>query len=62
VGGLDYAALEPGCSSLYIASEKPFRFDSDSERAVEKNEPQGSKMKGTVNSNSSLRMKTKMTV
>jgi hypothetical protein len=58
VGGLDYAALEPGCCSLYIASGKPFQFDSDSERAVEKNEPKGNEMRGTVNSNSSVCMKT----
>jgi hypothetical protein len=55
-GGLDYAALEPGCCGLYIASEKPFHFDSDSESAVEKNEPKGSEMSGTVNSNSSVCM------
>ncbi|GFG37003.1 hypothetical protein Cfor_05418 [Coptotermes formosanus] len=47
VGGLDYAALEPGCCSLYIASGKPFHFDSDSESAVDKNEPRGSKMEET---------------
>jgi len=62
VGGLDYAALEPGCCSLYIASEKPFQFDSDSESAVEKNEPKGSEMRGTVNSNSSVCVKTGATV
>jgi hypothetical protein len=50
VGGLDYAALEPSCRSLYIASGKPFQFDSDSENAVEKKEPEESKVRGTVNS------------
>jgi len=58
VGGLDYAALEPGCGGLYIASGKPFRFDSDSESAVEKNELKGSEMRGAVNSNLSVCMKT----
>jgi hypothetical protein len=48
VGGMDYAALEPGCCSLYIASGKPFQFDSDSENAVHKNVPEDSKMKGIV--------------
>jgi hypothetical protein len=54
VGGLDYAALEPACCGLYIASGKPFHFDSDSESVVEKNEPKGSEMSGTANSNSSV--------
>ncbi|XP_021924914.1 nudC domain-containing protein 1 isoform X2 [Zootermopsis nevadensis] len=45
VGGLDYAALEPSCHSLYIASGKPFQFDSDSESAVEKKEPEGSRVR-----------------
>jgi hypothetical protein len=55
-GGLDYAALEPGCCGLYIASGKPFHFDSDPESAVEKNEPNGSEMNGTANLNSSVCM------
>jgi hypothetical protein len=46
--GLEYAALEPSCRSLYIASEKPFQFDSDLENAVQKNVPEKSKLKGTV--------------
>ncbi|XP_069701617.1 nudC domain-containing protein 1 isoform X2 [Periplaneta americana] len=37
-GGLDYAALEPGCQSLYISSGKPFQFHSDSENPVRKKE------------------------
>lgn len=48
VGGMEYAALEPSCRSLYIASGKPFQFDSDSENAVQKNVPEKSEMKGTV--------------
>jgi hypothetical protein len=46
VGGVDYAALEPSCRSIYIASEKPFQFDSDSENAVQKNVSEESEMKG----------------
>jgi hypothetical protein len=60
-GGLDYAALEPSCRSLYIASGKPFRFDSDSESAVEKKEPEESKVRGTVNSKALLNMQTRVT-
>jgi hypothetical protein len=62
VGGLDYAALEPGCCGLYIASGKPFRFDSDSESTVRKNEPKRSKVRGTVNLDLSVDMKMRMTI
>lgn len=48
VGGMDYAVLEPSCRSVYIASGKPFQFDSDSENAVQKIVPEESRMKGTV--------------
>lgn len=61
VGGLDYAALEPSCHSLYIASGKPFQFDSDSESAVEKKEPEGSRVRGTVNSKSYLSKQARIT-
>jgi hypothetical protein len=33
-GGIDYAALEPGCQSLYIGSGRPFAFISDSENPI----------------------------
>jgi hypothetical protein len=60
VGGLDYAALEPSCRSLYIASGKLFQFDSDSESAVERKEPEGSKARGTVNSESLPNLQTRI--
>ncbi|CAG2062469.1 unnamed protein product [Timema podura] len=40
-GNLDYTALEDTCSSVYIASDKPFHFTMDSENTIseDKTEP-----------------------
>lgn len=36
--GLEYAAIEPDCQAIYVASETEFVFTKDSERPIEVNE------------------------